>query len=393
MEVAKQICLFYEFNVCIYSGSSRASNTGARHHNASTDGDTRRNLYVLGLPFDLTKSEFADIFAPFGTVTHAVILATVDSSSRRRGFIVMSTNDEARAAMNGLSRTQIRGHVLDVSWAVVQRSRGMWTSRDKRLLIYSLATGFLDGGDRSLMLTSALPSLAMGFDAKASNELLGNPWTISDHPTSKLLVSNLPTLLFTQVSDLQPLFYPFGAIKKLGVLHSLQDAVGRSIAAVVEYFDVSSAQEAKESLQSQPYAGHTIEARYVCDNPPVADSRVETTPQLTSAPCQTAQGRLNPFATPFPDPKYLSVARFEHSQLDFPLRPIPSTPTVTPAFVLNHASHHTSDTIPRWTPTTGLKYAALCCSFNVDNHIFSWNQTRTLPLNRVSQTHSFVTSS
>ncbi|KAI6116212.1 hypothetical protein F5141DRAFT_1101844 [Pisolithus sp. B1] len=328
-------------------GSSRASNTGARHHNASTDGDTRRNLYALGLPFDLTKSEFADIFAPFGTVTHAVILATVDSSSRRRGFIVMSTNDEARAAMNGLSRTQIRGHVLDVSWAVVQRSRG-----------------FLDGGDRSLMLTSALPSPAMGFDAKASNELLGNPWTISDHPTSKLLVSNLPTLLFTQVSDLQPLFYPFGAIKKLGVLHSLQDAVGRSIAAVVEYFDVSSAQEAKESLQSQPYAGHTIEARYVCDNPPVADSRVETTPQLTLAPCQTAQGRLNPFATPFPDPKYLSVARLEHSQLDFPLRPIPSTPTVTPAFVLNHASHHTSDTIPRWTPTTGL-----------------------------NQTHSFVTSS
>ncbi|KAI6168436.1 hypothetical protein EDD17DRAFT_1527560 [Pisolithus thermaeus] len=341
-------------------GSSRASNAMAKHHNANTDGDTRRNLYVLGLPFDLTKSEFADIFAAFGTVTHAVILATVDSSSRRRGFIVMSTNDEARAAMNGLSRTHIRGHVLDVSWAVVQRSRG-----------------FLDGGDRSLMLTSALPSPAMGFEAKASNELLGNPWTISDHPTSKLLVSNLPTLLFTQVSDLQPLFYPFGAIKKLGVLHSLQDAVGRSIAAVVEYFDVSSAQEAKESLQSQPYAGHNIEARYVCDNPPVTDSRVETPPQLTLVPCQTAQGRLNPFATPFPDPKCLSVARFEHSQLGFPLRSIPSTPTVTPPFAPNHASHHTSDTIPRLTPATGL----------------NWNQTRTLPLNRVSNTHSFVTSS
>ena len=39
---------------------------------------------------------------------HAVILATVDSSSRRRGFIVMSTHDEARAAMNGLSRKQIK---------------------------------------------------------------------------------------------------------------------------------------------------------------------------------------------------------------------------------------------------------------------------------------------
>lgn len=341
-------------------GSLRPSNTRVQHHNANPDGDTRRNLYVLGLPFDLTKSEFADIFAPFGTVTHAVILATVDSSSRRRGFIVMSTNDEARAAMNGLSRTQIRGHVLDVSWAVVQRSRG-----------------FLDGGDRSLMLTTALPSPPMGLDAKASNELLGNRWTISEHPTSKVLVSNLPTLLFTQVSDLQPLFYPFGPIKKLGVLQSLQDAFGRSIAAAVEYFDVPSAQEAKESLQSQSYAGHTIEARYICDNPLVADSKVETTPQLTLVPTQTAQGRLNPFATPFPDPKYLSVARCKHSQLDFPLRPILRTPTDTPLFTLNHVSHHTSDTIPGLSSTTGL----------------NWNQTRTLPLNRVNNTHSFVTSS
>lgn len=41
-------------------------------------------------------------------MTHAVILATVDSSSRRRGFIVMSSHGEARAAMNGLSRRQIK---------------------------------------------------------------------------------------------------------------------------------------------------------------------------------------------------------------------------------------------------------------------------------------------
>lgn len=88
-----------------------------------------------------SRSEFAKIFEPYGTVAHAVILATLDSASRRRGFIVMSTHQEAKIAMDSLSRTQIkfsfslfatlsllnmlsRGHMLDVSWAVVQRSQG-----------------------------------------------------------------------------------------------------------------------------------------------------------------------------------------------------------------------------------------------------------------------------
>ena len=89
----------------------------------------------------VSRSEFCKIFEPYGTVTHAVILATLDSASRRRGFIVMSTHQEAKIAMDSLSRTQIkfllkffaiefplnsllRGHMLDVSWAVVQRSQG-----------------------------------------------------------------------------------------------------------------------------------------------------------------------------------------------------------------------------------------------------------------------------
>ena len=64
--------------------------------------DTRRNLYVLGLPFDLSlwvshfvignyfqrqnRTELSSIFSHFGTVTHSVILATVDNASRRRGL-------------------------------------------------------------------------------------------------------------------------------------------------------------------------------------------------------------------------------------------------------------------------------------------------------------------
>ena len=49
-----------------------------------------------------------EVFSRYGRVAHAVILATIDNASRRRGFIVMSTHAEARSAINSLSRTEIK---------------------------------------------------------------------------------------------------------------------------------------------------------------------------------------------------------------------------------------------------------------------------------------------
>lgn len=43
------------------------------------------------------------IFTPYGVVEHAVIMATLDQFNRRRGFIVMATNEQANAAMRALS--------------------------------------------------------------------------------------------------------------------------------------------------------------------------------------------------------------------------------------------------------------------------------------------------
>jgi len=94
--------------------------------------DNRRNLYVLGLPFDLSecvayfvnksilqllcRTELTTIFSNFGTVTHSVILATVDNASRRRGFVVMSSPTEAKAAMDNLSQTNIRCVIVAARW-------------------------------------------------------------------------------------------------------------------------------------------------------------------------------------------------------------------------------------------------------------------------------------
>ena len=126
-----------------------------------------------------------------------------------------------------------------------------------------------------------------------------NHWGFSHIPTSKLMVSNLSAILFTQVSDLHPLFCPFGPIKDIKILGSfgLPDT---TITAVVEYVNVSNAQEAKEALQCQSYAGHPLGVHYICD----AGTPAHTRPSPFLSGSLLGHGKssdigLNPFAIPF----------------------------------------------------------------------------------------------
>ncbi|EPQ52085.1 hypothetical protein GLOTRDRAFT_21866, partial [Gloeophyllum trabeum ATCC 11539] len=237
---------------------SPASNN--RSNGQMRQADDRRNLYVLGLPFDLTKGEFTAIFSRYGTVSHSVILATVDNASRRRGFVVMSNHMEARAALNALSRSEIKGYRIDVSWAVVQRSQG-----------------FLDGGDRAMMVSPRPPSASSMSGSDDSICDSGLVPTVADHlsvPDSQffgarpsqaatLLVSNLPTLLFSQTVDLYPLFCPFGEIKKLDILDPAAPGQQSTISVVVQFDNVSNAQEAKDALENQVYAGYPVRLEFM----------------------------------------------------------------------------------------------------------------------------------
>lgn len=84
-------------------------------------------------------------------------------------------------------------------------------------------------------------------------------------PTASLLVTNLPTLLFSQVQDLHPLFFPFGHIEKLEIV---QVSPLGTMSVVVQYSAAHVAQEAKETLGGQLYGSYQIEARYVKPNHP-----------------------------------------------------------------------------------------------------------------------------
>ncbi|KAJ3513518.1 hypothetical protein NLJ89_g2907 [Agrocybe chaxingu] len=260
--------------------------------------DDRRNLYVLGLPFALTKQVHDNPLQrnPYGTVVHCVILATVDNSSRRRGFVVMSSHEEAKTAMTALTRTQIKGHMLDVSWAVVQRSQG-----------------FLDGGDRGILLDSRpqlpcpspkLHEARSRASSDTSDSSLGShdadlPSLVpSSSPTASLLVCNLPTLFFSQAQDLHPLFVPFGNVEKLEII---QVSPLGTLSVFVQYSSVSGAQEAKDSLTGQIYGNCQLEARYV---------KYSNTPAILS-PTFSATGISTPDRVPLPPVDYFSHSRGE----------------------------------------------------------------------------------
>ncbi|KAJ7667996.1 hypothetical protein B0H17DRAFT_225643 [Mycena rosella] len=251
--------------------------------------DMRRNLYVLGVPFGMTNQSLAAVFSPHGTVSHCVILATLDGASRRRGFVVMSTHEEARMAMAALGRSSKGGGGMDISWAVVQRSKG-----------------FLDGGDRTGVVhtPSSLgsPSPVLGVQLPSESQALPS---LSATPTSTLLLANLPSLLFGSEDDLRGLVCPFGRVKALrlvtlptsspasnSLLASFPLATSTPApttpvtAAIVQYITLPAAQEARRALDGESYAGCTVRVAYLAEPEAEPASPESPLPETPTFPAQ-----------------------------------------------------------------------------------------------------------
>ena len=75
-----------------------------------------------------------------------------------------------------------------------------------------------------------------------------------------LLVSNIPIQLFSQVSDLRGLLYPFGDIKKTTILDSSAE---KGMTVFVEYASLAAAAEARECLNGQRYEDHKLKVDFI----------------------------------------------------------------------------------------------------------------------------------
>jgi RNA recognition motif-containing protein len=83
-----------------------------------------RKLYVGNLPYSATEEALSAKFAEHGTVESVKLITDRDTGqSKGFGFIEMSTDAEANAAISGLNGTDMDGRPLKVNEARPQQKR------------------------------------------------------------------------------------------------------------------------------------------------------------------------------------------------------------------------------------------------------------------------------
>ncbi len=81
-------------------------------------------VYVGGLPYQTGEKELADLFTPHGQVESArIITDKFTGQSRGFGFVEMSNDDEAKAAIEALNGMELEGRTLTVNEARPQSPR------------------------------------------------------------------------------------------------------------------------------------------------------------------------------------------------------------------------------------------------------------------------------
>jgi len=82
-------------------------------------------LYVGNLSFKTTGDDLQELFSQAGTVESAQVVTDRDSGfSRGFGFVEMSSDEEAQAAISQFNGTEIDGRALNVNEARPREDRG-----------------------------------------------------------------------------------------------------------------------------------------------------------------------------------------------------------------------------------------------------------------------------
>ena len=80
------------------------------------------NLYVGSLSYDLSEEDLKSAFEEYGEVTSAKIISDRYSGrSKGFGFIEMTSDEEAKAAIEGLTGKELAGRAIVVNEARPRR--------------------------------------------------------------------------------------------------------------------------------------------------------------------------------------------------------------------------------------------------------------------------------
>jgi len=84
-----------------------------------------KKLYVGNLSYNVGSSDLDQLFAQFGTVQSAeVIMDKMSGRSKGFGFVEMSSDEQAKAAIAALDGQQHDGRAIKVNEAKPRESRG-----------------------------------------------------------------------------------------------------------------------------------------------------------------------------------------------------------------------------------------------------------------------------
>jgi len=102
-----------------------------------------RKLYVGNLPFTATEEEIAAKFGACGTVESAKVITDRDTGrSKGFGFVEMSTDSEAQAAIDQFNGQDFGGRPMTVNEARPQQKKG---PRPRMNFFCSVISNFYDG--------------------------------------------------------------------------------------------------------------------------------------------------------------------------------------------------------------------------------------------------------
>ena len=84
-----------------------------------------KKLYVGNLSYDMSSSELEKLFSPHGTIESAQVIEDRSTGqSKGFGFVEMSSDAEAQAAISALDGQDNGGRALKVNEAKPRESRG-----------------------------------------------------------------------------------------------------------------------------------------------------------------------------------------------------------------------------------------------------------------------------
>jgi cold-inducible RNA-binding protein len=82
------------------------------------EGDHKMNIYAGNLSYEVTEVDLKEAFEVFGEVETVKLIKDNDTGrSKGFGFVEMSNNSEAQAAIDALNEKELKGRVIKVNTA------------------------------------------------------------------------------------------------------------------------------------------------------------------------------------------------------------------------------------------------------------------------------------